>query len=61
MSDKVKTYSKPDWMTKQDWSVMIENFHKGIICVCEKCYKVDIDPYEHFKACKPTVYYRDGE
>lgn len=30
---------------------MKKDFGKGLIIVCPRCHKVDIDPYTHFKEC----------
>lgn len=44
---------RPDWMSIAKMDNLIENYRKGIICVCEKCGKIDIDPYDHFLNCNP--------
>jgi len=33
---------------------MIDDYNKGIICVCPICLKVDINPNVHYKDCDPS-------
>jgi len=32
---------------------MLDDFNKGIICICPVCLRVDIDPNTHFENCDP--------
>jgi len=35
----------------------IENYNKGIILICSKCSKVDINPIKHASDCDPAYEY----
>lgn len=39
----------------------IESHNRGVIIICRKCHKVDVDPIEHASVCDPVGEYHRQE
>lgn len=50
-----KRFKVWDEATKDDIAKMLNEYNRGIIVVCPRCRKIDINPYTHFDNCDPEA------